>query len=96
MLLQLNSILGTPPNVLSETDLTFILIIPQMDFLDMSVEICLGVESAVTRECVLFKVAWRRGPGAGIAGAEVDSLAVRLHVDGLSEALPTIWALVRA
>ena len=57
-------------------------------------KITFGGESAVTGEGVLLKVAWRRGPGAGVASAEVDSLAVYLHVVGMREALTTIRALV--
>ena len=45
---------------------------------------------------MLLIVAWRRGPGAGVASAKVESLAVSLHVAGPSKALPTIRALVRA
>ena len=45
---------------------------------------------------MLLKVPWGRGPGAGVADAEVDSLAVCLHVLSLSKALAAVWALVRA
>ena len=93
---QLNLLHGTPPNVLFQTDFAFVGIIPQMNLLDMLPEITFAGESAVTGEGVLLKVAWRRGPGAGVASAEVDSLAVFLHVAGPREALSTIRALVRA
>ena len=76
--------------------MTFEAVIPQMIVLDVSAESDLGGKNFITRECVLFKVAWWRGPGAGIAGAEVASLAVCLHVVSIREALPTIRALVRA
>ena len=67
-----------------------------MNLLDMLPEISFAGERAVTGEGVLLKVAWRRGPGAGEASAEVDSLAVLFHVAGPREALSTIRALVRA
>merc|ERR1719234_1284760 len=94
--LQVNLVHGTPPNVLFQTDFAFVGVIPQMNLLDMLPEISSVGESAVTGEGVLLKVSWRRGPGAGVASSEVDSLAVFLHGTGLSEALPTIRALVRA
>ena len=63
--------------------MTFEAVIPQMIPLDVSTKICLGVEGLVAREGVLFKVARRRGPSAGVADAEVESLAVYLHISGL-------------
>ena len=45
---------------------------------------------------MLLKVPGGRGPGAGVAGAEVDSLAVDLHVLSHSKALAAVRALMRA
>ena len=44
---------------------------------------------------MLLKVPWGRGPGAGVADAKVDSLAVLLHVESLSKTLAAVGALVR-
>ena len=76
MLHQMSAIHAAPPNIFVQADLTFEFVIPQVIVLDMFDKGSLGVESAVTRECVLFKVSWWRGPGAGVKDAEVDSLAV--------------------
>ena len=45
---------------------------------------------------MLLKVPWRRGVGAGVTDAEVDTLAVSLHVLSPSKALAALRALVRA
>ena len=53
-------------------------------------------ERLIAGECVLLKVPWRRGVGAGVTDAEMNTLAVSLHVASSSKALATVQALVRA
>ena len=96
VLLQVSPSHAAPPNISTQADLTFESVIPQVTVLDVSIKMCPSGECLVTRECVFLIVAWRWGPGAGVAAAEVDSLAMFLHVFGLREALSTIRALVRA
>ena len=63
---------ASPPNIVVETNLTLVSVLPGVTLLAVSPQVTFSGESLVTRECEILEVSGRRMVGAGVADAEMD------------------------
>ena len=87
---------AAPPHVLVQANLTLVSVLPGVTLPHVILQIIFPGENLVTRESEILEVSGRRMVGAGVADAEVDRVAMTLHVASLGEALVAVRALVRA